>query len=67
LARSYTERGIQILGGIAETGDNDAARIAAIKLLLDRGYGAVKQTLEHVGDETRPLRVNLVYRPREKK
>ena len=49
LARAYTERGIQILGGIAETGDTDAARIAAIKLLFDRGYGAVAQEVKHTG------------------
>ena len=47
LARSYTERSIQILGGIAENGESESARVAACNILLDRGWGKPKTDNTH--------------------
>jgi hypothetical protein len=43
LARAYTKRGIHILGSIAENGESEAARVAAVGQLLDRGWGKPNQ------------------------
>ena len=43
-------------------------RLDANRYLLERGWGAVTQKHKHSGDEEgAPLRVNLVYRTRERK
>ena len=41
--------GLQTLGGIAETGTSEAARVAACIRLLDRGWGRPPQT--HTGED----------------
>jgi hypothetical protein len=43
LARAYTKISIQTLGGIAQNGQNDSARVAAAAQLLDRGWGKAAQ------------------------
>ena len=43
LARAYTERNIQILGGIAENNPDPRVKMEAIGMLLDRGWGKVTQ------------------------
>lgn len=43
LARSYTERAVQTLGGICENSESDAARATAAIALLDRGWGKPNQ------------------------
>jgi len=43
LARAYTDRAIASLGGIAENGESEAARVAASIALLDRGWGKPNQ------------------------
>ena len=43
LARSYTKRAIEVLGGIAESSEQDAARVSACAQLLDRGWGKAAQ------------------------
>ena len=43
LARGYTKTVIKTLGGIAETGESEAARVAACDSLLDRGWGKSPQ------------------------
>jgi hypothetical protein len=52
LARGHTELCIKVLAGIAQNGQNDAARVAAAVALLDRGWGkpAQPQTGEDGGD-----------------
>ena len=50
LARSHTESGIRILATIAAQSDSDAARIAAIGMLLDRGWGKPASTFDSDGD-----------------
>jgi hypothetical protein len=47
LARAYTERSIQCLGGIVENGESEASRVAAASVLLDRGWGKPKQDNTH--------------------
>jgi len=47
LARTYTERAVQALGGIVENSDSDASRVAAAIALLDRGWGKPNQPAEH--------------------
>jgi hypothetical protein len=47
LARCYTERAIQVLGGLIETGETDAVKVAACAQLLDRGWGRPKQDNSH--------------------
>ncbi len=43
LARAYTDRAIASLGGIAENGESEAAKVAASIALLDRGWGRPNQ------------------------
>jgi hypothetical protein len=45
LARAHTQMGLKVLAGIASNEDAPAAaRVAAVALLLDRGWGKVPQT-----------------------
>ena len=43
LARAYTKRAILTLGGIAEAGESESARVSASIALLDRGWGKPAQ------------------------
>jgi len=47
LAQKYTDRAIKRLAHLAENAESEAAQVAAIKEILDRGYGKSKQPLEH--------------------
>lgn len=49
LARAHTELGIQTLAGIARNSTSDSARVQAVGLLLDRGWGKAPQP--HTGGE----------------
>lgn len=66
LARSYTELGIRTLANVMQHSDNDSARVAAVALMFDRGWGrpiggageaagelrvVIRQIVEHVGAE----------------
>lgn len=55
LARSYTEMAIQSLAGIAQNGESESARVAAINALLDRGWGKPAQPIS--GDDENPLKI----------
>ena len=58
LARSHTETAIKTLAGIANQKDAPAAaRVAAVKELLDRGWGKAQQSVEVTGNEGGPLQV----------
>jgi len=53
LAQSYGEEAIKSLVEIVRDGEAPhASRVAAVKELLDRGYGKAKQALEHSGGMT---------------
>jgi hypothetical protein len=48
LARSHTAMAINTLAGIARSGTNESARVAAAVHLLDRGWGKAPQA--HTGE-----------------
>jgi len=53
IAQSFGEEAIKSLVEIVRDGEAPhAARVAAVKELLDRGYGKAKQALEHSGGMT---------------
>lgn len=70
LARGYTEKSIERLGGYATgEGVDPSIQIRAIELILDRGYGRPKQQKELTGPEDGPIQLvirNLVEELREK-
>ena len=47
LARGWTEACILTLGGIATSGESEAAKVAASIALLDRGWGKPNQPTEN--------------------
>jgi hypothetical protein len=62
LARAYTELGIQTLAGIARNSTSDSARVQAVGLLLDRGWGVdgkpaievtIRQIVETIGGKNK--------------
>jgi hypothetical protein len=55
LARSYTTRSIEILGGLMENCPEPNVQVAAAKTLLDRGWGRPKETTEFTGVNGGPL------------
>lgn len=50
LARSHTEMAIKTLAGIAQNGEQEAARVRAAEALLDRGWGKPTQPVDGDGD-----------------
>ena len=57
-----------ILGSIAEKSESDHARIAAISLLFERGWGKPIQQHAHGGaDGEGPIVVEVIHRERERK
>ena len=53
IAQSFGEEAIKSLVEIVRDGEAPhAARVSAVKELLDRGYGKAKQALEHSGGMT---------------
>jgi hypothetical protein len=58
LARSQTEMGVRVLTQVATNPDEPAsARVAAIGMLLDRGWGKAEQT--HTGPDGGDIRVTI--------
>ena len=45
VAQVYTEEAVNALAVIMRTSESDAAKVAAIKELLDRGHGKATQTM----------------------
>jgi hypothetical protein len=64
LARGYTELAIRTLGGIAQNGLSESAKVAACMVLLDRGWGKAAQAHRDI-DGQGPITVEIVYRQRE--
>lgn len=46
IAQAYGPEAIERLWALATTSDSDAAKVSAIKEILDRGYGKPHQTAE---------------------
>jgi hypothetical protein len=49
LARSYAPAAVRELGRLSVKAESEPARVAAIRELLDRGYGKSTQAIEHKG------------------
>lgn len=58
LAQEYTSEAVEALATIMRDGDSAAARVAAIKELLDRAHGKPKQAVDVAG----ALTVNSIKR-----
>jgi hypothetical protein len=65
LARAYTTRGIEILGGIAESSKDDNARNRAIGMLFDRGWGKPAQEVKHTGEDGGAIKVEIIIKERK--
>jgi len=66
VARKYGPAGIEMLAAMAglapgERAETEASRVAAIKEILDRGYGKATQVLS--GDEDHPLAIEFSWAP----
>ena len=55
LAQTYGPGALTTLATIMRNSDNDQARIAAAKELLDRGYGKTAQAVELTGKDGGPI------------
>src|SRR5262245_10436202 len=64
LDRSHTEMALNVLAGIARSGENEGARVAACNSLLDRGWGKAATTI--AGDDGGPVRVLIRHVLQEK-
>jgi hypothetical protein len=49
MARAHTETGIRVLSTIAAKGKSESARVAAVALLMERGWGKAPQA--HTGPD----------------
>jgi hypothetical protein len=65
LCRSYTEEAIRTIAGIMTAGQQEASRIRAAEILLDRGWGRAVQPV--ASDPDGPLIVEIIQRVRENK
>ena len=68
LAQQYGALAIKRLAHLVEHAESEQAQVAAIRELLDRGYGKSKQELEHSGPgggalQVEALRIELVHPP----
>lgn len=57
-AQAYTTEAIEALAVIMRQSESDAAKVAAIKEILDRGHGKAKQAVDVAG----ALTVNSIKR-----
>jgi len=55
LARQYAPEAIRELARLAVKAKSEATRVAAIRELLDRGFGKAVQAMEHAGDRGEPI------------
>ena len=55
--RARTEVGIQTLAGIARNSTSDTARVQAVGMLLDRGWGKAPQP--HVSEDGGDIRITI--------
>jgi len=62
LAQQYAPDAMRRLNDIAMNSESDAASVAAIKELLDRGYGKAKQPLVGGGEGDAPIRNELTVK-----
>lgn len=59
VAGRYSAEAVDILIGIARASESDAARVSAVKELLDRAHGKPAQAI--VGDEDQPIKTIVEF------
>lgn len=59
LAQAHAPVAIKELARLAVKAESEAARVAAIKELLDRGYGKSKQAIVGGDDDDNPIKTAL--------
>ena len=57
LVLPHTPGAVTELVRLAKEADNETTRVAAIKEILDRGYGKAPQSHEHTGEGGGPIQV----------
>jgi hypothetical protein len=62
LAQEYGPSAIATLVKIMDSSENDQARIAAAKEILDRAYGKAKQAIEATGPDGGPVVFTQIVR-----
>lgn len=58
-AKKYTKKALKTLVDITEKGENESARVAAARELLDRAYGRPTQAVEHSGEGGGPIQSSI--------
>ena len=61
LAQQYTDQALATLVQVMQASESDAARVAAARELLDRGYG--KSTQAVTGEGGGPMKLELSWQP----
>ena len=61
LAQQYTDQALTTLVQVMQASESDAARVAAARELLDRGYG--KSTQAVTGEGGGPMKLELSWQP----
>ena len=61
LAQQYTDQALTTLVQVMQASESDAARVAAARELLDRGYGKSPQA--HTGENGGPMKLELSWQP----
>ena len=61
LASQYAEDAFAELARLAQKAQSEAARVAAIKELLDRAYGKSKQQTEVTGPDNGPVSIAVRF------
>ena len=49
LARGYTNASVRAVAGLAENASDEGVKLAANKLLMERGWGRPSQEIKHIG------------------
>jgi hypothetical protein len=60
-AQKYTNKALKTLAKIMENGEQESARVAAAKELLDRGFGRPSQSVEHMGEGGGPVSIRVSF------
>lgn len=62
LAQEYGPEAIATIVGIMRNSENDTARLAASKEIVDRGYGKAMQGVELTGKDGAPVAITQIER-----
>jgi len=62
LARAYTDKGIEILGGLATAHPDPIVQLKALEMLFNRGWGTVTQEVSHTGPQDGKPALEIILR-----